>query len=220
MKKILSTVIGALVALMLLFTMTGCGGSYTSAIMPTANADDSQMTITALEKAKVITLRKTVFNLGADFWSVFADDKQVATIKGQAFKVIGDTYSMYSTAGNFVGAEGEQFRLLNHSAQMYDLNGKESGKITEEFNFPLTSFTFTDAKGKKIGSMGQNFDFTLSGTAKDADGIDAWSFSKTVLSLGAELKVKREQKTNVPAMTAIWNAVIMNEISEAGSGSP
>lgn len=217
MKKILSTVIAALVALTLLLTMTGCGGSSSSDVMSTKNADDSQMTITTLENAKVITLRKSVFNLGGDFWSVFADDTQVATIKGQAFKLIGDTYSMYSTAGNFVGAEGEQFRLLHHSAQMYDLNGKESGKIGEEFSYPLTSFNFTDAKGKKIGSMGQNFDFTLSGTAKDADGIDAWSFSKTVFSLGAELKVKREKKTNVPVMTAIWTAVIMNEISEGSS---
>lgn len=216
LKKFLSTVTGSMVAIAFLFTMTGCGSTVTEK-MQSANTDDSQMTITALEKAQVITLKKSIFTFGGDSWSVLADDKEVALIKGQAFKIIGDTYSMYSTAGNFVGAEGEKFRLLNHSAQMYDLNGKENGKIAEEFSYPLTSFKFTDAAGKQVGSMGQNFDFTLSGTAKDSHGVNAWSFSKSVLSIGAELKVKREQKTNVPAMTAIWTAVIMNEISESSS---
>lgn len=217
LKKILSTVIGAMVALALLFTMTGCGSTVDVSKMTTANSDDSQMTVTALDKAQVIKLKKAVFNWGGDSWTVTADDKEVAIIKGQAFKLIGDTYSMYSTAGNFVGAEGEKFRLLNHSAQMYDFNGKENGKISEEFHFPLTSFTFTDTAGVKIGKMDQDFALTVSGTAKDANNVEAWSFSKSVFSLGAELTMTRKAQTKVPAMTAIWTAVIMNEISESSS---
>jgi hypothetical protein len=220
LKKILSTVIGALVGLMLLCTMTGCGGSSaTVAKMTTANTDDSQITVTALENAKVITLKKSFITFGGDSWSVNADGKEVATIKGQAFYLIGDTYSMYSTAGNFVGAEGEKYRLLNHAAQMYDFNGKESGVIKESFNFPFNSFDFTDAAGRKNGSMSQDLSLVFSGTAKDARGVEAWKFSKTPFSIGAELTVKREQKSNIPAMTAVWTAVIMNEISEAKNDS-
>jgi uncharacterized protein YxjI len=217
LKKILSTVIGAMLAVAFLFSMTGCGSTVDTSKMVTANADDSQMTITALEKAQVIKLKKAMFNLGGDYWTVTADDKEVAIIKGQAFKLIGDTYSMYSTAGNFVGAEGEQLRLLHHSAQMYDLNGNKSGVIKEQFNFPLTSFEFTDAAGKKIGKMDQDFALTTSGTAKDTNGADAWSFSKSFFSLGAELTMTRKSQSKIPAMTAIWTAVIMNEISESSS---
>lgn len=218
LKKILASVIGSLLAVTLLLTTTGCT-SQSDAVMSTTNSDDSQLVITALEKAKVITLKKSLITLGGDSWSVTADGKEIATIKGQAFYLIGDTYSMYSTAGNFVGAEGEKYRLLNHSAQMYDFNGSESGVITEEFNFPFNTFNFTDAAGRKTGSMRQEIALNFAGTAKDIRGVDAWSFSKAPFSIGAELTVKREQETIVPAMTAIWTAVIMNEITEAANDS-
>lgn len=215
MKKIFSSIAGAALAVTLLFSVTGCGDP--TAVMSTANADDSQNTITALENAQVITLKKSIVTIGGDSWSVRVDDKEVATIKGQAFKLIGDTYSMYSTSGNFVGAEAENLQLVTHSAQMYDFNGNKTGVIAQQFSYPFTNFDFTDAQNLKVGSMSQNLSMTLAGTAKDSHGSDAWKFSKEFFSLGATLKMERQKKTDLSAMTAIWTAVIMNEISEGSS---
>jgi hypothetical protein len=187
--------------------------------MTTANADDSQNTVTALNNAKVIKVQKALINFGGDSWTVNADGKDVGKIKGQAFKIIGDTYSMYSTEGNFVGAEGEQFRLVNHTAKTYNFNGQQDGAINQGFSWPLDTYDFIDASGKKIGSMDQDFSITLSGTAKDTEGNAAWSFSKAAFALSSEITIKRESSKKIPALTAIWTAVIMSEIADAKNSS-
>lgn len=216
MKKILVLVVGALAALALVFSTTGCGSSSGSSVsMMTANADDAQNTVTALNNAKEIKVKKAFITFGGDSWTVTADGKDVGQIKGQAFKIIGDTYSLYSTAGNFVGAESEQYRIVNHTAKTYNFNGQQDGAINQGFSWPLDTYDFIDAKGKKIGSMDQDFAISLSGKAKDTDGNPAWSFSKAAFAFTSEITVKRESSNKIPALTALWTAVIMSEVSDA-----
>lgn len=219
-KKLLVLVIGALAALALIISTTGCGSSSGSSVsMQTANADDSQNTVTALNNAKEIKVKKSFITFGGDSWTVTADGKDVGKIKGQAFKIIGDTYSLYSIAGNFVGAESEQFRIANHTAKTYNFNGQQDGAINQGFSWPLDTYDFIDAKGKKIGSMAQDFSITLSGTAKDTNGNAAWSFSKAAFAISSEITVKRESSNKIPALTALWTAVIMSEVEDAKNSS-
>lgn len=220
MKKLLVLVVGIIAALTLIISTTGCTSSSGSSVtMNTANADDSQNTVTALNSAKEIKVQKALINFGGDSWAVIADGKEVAKIKGQAFKIIGNTYRMYSNAGNFVGAESEQFRLVHHTAKTYNFNGQQDGAIKQGFSWPLETYDFIDASGKKIGSMNQDFSITLSGTAKDTAGNAAWSFSKAAFTLSSEITVKRETSNKIPALTAIWTAVIMSEVDDAKNAS-
>lgn len=215
-KKILVLVVGALAALALIFSTTGCGSSSGSSVsMKTANSDDSQAAVTALNNAKEIKVKKALINFGGDSWKITADGKDVGQIKGQAFKVIGDTYSLYTPAGNFVGAESEQYRIVNHTAKTFNFNGQQDGAISQELHWPLDVYTFTDAAGKKIGSMDQDFSLTLSGTAKDTTGTAAWSFSKAAFAMSSDITVKRETSNKIPALTAVWAAVIMSEVADA-----
>lgn len=214
MKKFFTLLAAVLVAT---FALTGCSNTSTEK-MSTANATDSQSVITALEHAKVIKLKKDFISFG-DKWTVTVDDVQVATIEGRPFYLIGDTYSMYSKAGNFVGAETEQLRLINHKSDLYDFNGKQTGAIEQQVISLLYKFKFKDVAGQQVGEMNQNFSLSLSGDIKTMSGEKAWSFKKDLISLGASIKVTREAESDIPAINAVWMAVIANEISESSSKS-
>jgi len=54
----------------------------------------------------------------------------------------------------------------------------------------------------------------MKGDLKDAVGDTAWSFSKSMFSMGASLKVTKGSG-DLDAVDAIWSTVILNEIVEA-----
>jgi len=198
--------------------LTGCSMAYeNSSHTPLVSEDtaDSDAVLEALENATTIDAKKAVFAFG-DKWTISADGVEIGEIRGEAIYLLGDTYSLFSTNGNLVGSEGEAFRLITHQAKLYDYNNNERGMIQEHFSMFLAQYSFLNTDGVEIGKASQKFNITMNFNITDMSGVDEYQISKSFLSFGAKVKIKKLVKdTSVSAIDALWLAVIASEVDEA-----
>lgn len=191
--------------------LTGCANV---AEMSSLSTLSSQATVDQINQAETIELKKSAISIG-DNWTVTADGEKIAEIKGQAFYVAGDTYAMYSNNGDFLGAESENFKILNSTADFYNHKGEVSGKLSQQMLNMLHTFNLKDTEGETVATLKQNFGLSLKGEIKDAEGVESWEFSKSLVSIGASLKIEKLAESDVSAMDAIWMVTAVNEIDEA-----
>lgn len=198
--------------------LTGCDVESRMPQTITQDINDSRAVLEALDNAQTITLQKRLISW-RDHWNVSVDGTQVAEVRGLIVPVIGDTYSMFSNAGNLVGSEGEEFRLALNEARLFDYNNEYIGSINQNFTLLLYNFNLTNPHGEQIGYLQQNFGIALNATLNNTNSSCAYRIRKAVLSLGARITVERCGETEIPAINAVWMAMILNEIDEARNSS-
>jgi len=176
------------------------------------------MVLQKLDEAEEITLQKRLISWG-DRWSVNVNGEQIAEVRGQPIYLIGDTYSMFSNNGNLVGSEGEAFRIALNEARLYDYNNEQTGVIRQRWTALFYNFDFLDMDGQTVGNLQQNFALTLNASITNPDGSCAFQISKALLSIGDRLTVARCGKSEIPAVDAVWMAMILNEIDASRSSS-
>jgi len=187
----------------------------------TQDVEDSRGVLEQLENADEIVLQKRLISWG-DRWAVRVDGDTVAEVRGQPIYLIGDTYSMFSSAGNLVGSEGEAFRLVLNEARIYDYLNEQVGTIRQNFTLLLYNFEFFDIDGNMVGSLQQNFALALNANINNPDDSCAFNIRKDLLSIGARLRVTRcspAENTEIPAINAVWMALILNEIDESSNNN-
>jgi uncharacterized protein YxjI len=215
-RSIAAVACGAVLAV----SLSACG--VTVAQLPstkTGSVEDSNASISQLDAAPKIDVDKAVVSLG-DSWSIKVDGNEVASIKGQVIPIIGDTYSMFNEKGDLLASESEKKLTLFQSAALYDYNNKPDGELNRNPTLIMQKYSVTDSKGQTVATADQNLALTLNFDVKNKKGQVEYNISKAVFSLGASLSIEQKVKNpEVPAVDAIWIAVVANEISEAQSKS-
>lgn len=204
-----------------LFGVSACSIAYgDNGVKPVVTSDvsESQEVLKTLQWADSITVSKKMFSLN-DQYEVYADDVKVGEIRGQYIYLIGDTFSLFSVNENLVASEGEGYRVINHRADLFDYNNEPTGKIQEDFSWFLTRWSMFDVEGEKIGSAEQNFSFLLDFSVLNTENEVDFQIKKE-FSYNAKLTITRiSSEPSIPAINAVWLAVIANEIAEAQAES-
>ena len=170
-------------------TAAGCANTPTAT--PTADTEDSQAALDAINNASEITATKSLFSWG-DEWVIEADGNKVGTVTGQAIYAIGDVYSLVTTSGNLVASESENFQPITHAATLYDWNNQETGRLEERVLAltPTVDIHHPDAHGSDniTGTATTAFaSLTHQTTITDNTGAAAWETERAMFALRTTL---------------------------------
>jgi uncharacterized protein YxjI len=199
-------------------TAAGCANTPTAT--PTADTEDSQAALDAINNASEITATKSLFSWG-DEWVIEADGNKVGTVTGQAIYAIGDVYSLTTMNGNLVASETEELSTITHTATLYDWNNQPTGTLEERALalMPTVDIHHTDANGSDniTGTATTVFaSLTHQTTITDNAGAVAWETERAMFALQTTITITRSTTDGgtVSGIDALMVTLMMSEIHD------